>query len=305
VSRDVRDACFETLYVIAKKDRNVVLLTDDMGAFSLDKFKTDLPGQYFNIGIAEQNMISVAAGMALAGKRPFLYGISSFMTSRCFEQLKLDVGAMGLPIVIIGTGSGVAYGSDGPTHHATHDSALLSTIPKLSLYNPVDANSTEAIVDLAYASHLPVFIHLEKGTLPDLHVTDEEYIKGLSTVHEGNKVAVLCTGAIIHTVLSVVDTEVKVVDVYRRYPLNVLGILHTCRRFSSIVTVEEACACGGLGQQVKNILFATKGHKVVVSLSFPDTHIPECGSREYLYRCYDMDAASISKVITKLKKRGC
>ena len=117
--QDIRDAFFDALYDIAREDRQVIFLTADMGARSLERFRKGLPKQYMNVGVAEQNMVSVAAGLALAGKRVFIYAIAPFATQRCYEQIKVDLSGMGLPVTVIGAGPGVAYHSDGPTHHAS------------------------------------------------------------------------------------------------------------------------------------------------------------------------------------------
>ena len=128
-SIDTRDAFFFDLYNIARNDRQVVFLTADMGAYSLARFKKDLPKQYINVGVAEQNMVSVAAGLSLSGKKVFIYSITPFTTFRCFEQIKIDLSGMNLPVVIVGMGTGFTYSGDGPTHHAIHDLAVMRVLP--------------------------------------------------------------------------------------------------------------------------------------------------------------------------------
>ena len=141
---DIRDAFFDELYEIAKEDKEVLFLTADMGALSLEKFKRDLPSQYINVGIAEQNMISVAAGLTLGGKKVFVYAIAPFITQRCYEQIKIDLACMRLSVTIIGAGAGIAYNSDGFTHHATQDIAIMRALPGMIILNPADSVTAAA-----------------------------------------------------------------------------------------------------------------------------------------------------------------
>ncbi len=146
---DIRDAFFDKLYNIAKNDSQVIFMTADMAAFGLVKFKNDLPNQFINVGIAEQNMVSVAAGLALRNKKVFIYTIIPFATERCYEQLSVDACGMNLPITIIGVGPGLTYGSDGPTHHGTQDIAIMRSLPKITILNPFTPNSIGNFIEIA------------------------------------------------------------------------------------------------------------------------------------------------------------
>ena len=295
---DIRDACFETLYSIAKEDRDVILLTDDMGAYTLEKFKSDLPKQYYNVGIAEQNMVSVAAGLALAGKKPFLYGISAFMSSRCYEQLKLDVCVMNLPVTVIGTGPGLSYGGDGPTHHAVQDTAVLSTLPELSIYNPADAVSTAAIVKLAYKSDKPVYIRLEKGVLPTIYDVRYDFSLGFKELKQGRDTLIVSTGAIVHNILEVVTNckedigSFGVLDMFCIKPLNFSRLKAVLSCYSSVVTEEETVNV--LGNKVQEVFAKELPLKC---LHLPDKHIFECGDREYIKSLYGLDGRSIRNYV--------
>lgn len=160
---DIRDSFFDELYGIASKDKNVMFLTADMGAFGLNKFKENLPNQFINMGVAEQNTVSVAAGLALEGKKVFIYSIASFITQRCYEQIKIDLCQMRLPVVIIGSGPGLIYGSDGPTHHATNDIEIMKVLPKMVILTPASSEQAKEAVRLSYQSQTPVYIRLAKG----------------------------------------------------------------------------------------------------------------------------------------------
>jgi len=162
---DPRDAFFEELLAVASKDKDVILLTADMGAWGLSKFKASLPNQFINVGVAEQNMVSVAAGLALGGKKVFIYTIASFATQRCYEQIKIDLCQMKLPVTIIGAGPGLSYGSDGPTHHATNDTAIMQALPDMIITTVQTAKDAEEAVEIAYRSDTPVYVRLARGEL--------------------------------------------------------------------------------------------------------------------------------------------
>ncbi len=146
-----------------------IFLTADHAAFSLERFKKDMPRQFFNVGIAEQNMVSVAAGLALSGKRVFIYSIVNFVTLRCFEQLSVDLGGMKLPVVIVGVGAGFTYSTDGPTHHGTQDVAAMASIPNLARFSIAPTRSTaRRLRGWPMRRNGPTYVRIEKGKLPTL-----------------------------------------------------------------------------------------------------------------------------------------
>ena len=172
---DMRDAFFDKLYDIAAKDKKVIFLTADMGAFSLERFKKNLKPQYFNVGVAEQNMVSVAAGLALSGKNVFIYSIVPFVTQRCYEQIKVDLSLMNLPVTIIGSGPGFSYNSDGPTHHALQDLAIIRALPNMTILSPSDSDMAEAFAMLSYKNKGPTYVRLDKGKYSSLYSKNTNY----------------------------------------------------------------------------------------------------------------------------------
>jgi len=182
---DIRDAFFDEVYTIASQDSRVIFLTADMGSFSLNRFKADLSSQYINVGVAEQNLVSIAAGLALAGKKVFIYTIASFVTQRCYEQIKIDICGMRLPVTIIGSGPGLSYSSDGPTHHAIQDILIMRALPEMTILNPGDSTTAVAAARIAYRSQGPVYVRIDKGKLPLLYENDEDFSAGLSLLKKG------------------------------------------------------------------------------------------------------------------------
>lgn len=174
---DVRDAFFNEITKIALNDNNVVFLTADMGALALENYKANMPSHFINVGIAEQNLISVATGMALAGKRVFAYAIASFIVYRCYDQIRCNIAGMNLPVTLIGAGPGLAYGSDGPSHYATTDVQLMGVFPNMTILTPHNADESMRAAQISYKSKTPVYVRISKGTMPARYgkYTDPNY----------------------------------------------------------------------------------------------------------------------------------
>lgn len=199
---ELRDAFFYTLLEKAKKDKDVILLTADMGAYALKDFAKEVPNQFFNVGIAEQNMVTVAAGLASKGKKVYCYSISSFLVLRAFEQIKVDICSMNSNVTLVGVGAGVEYSYDGSTHHCPNDIGVLRTLPNIKILTPFD----EDTIKIALEESGPTYIRLPKGNVENLPkktiVPDFYEIRG-------GKRYVLTYGMTAHKVLKILD-ELKV-----------------------------------------------------------------------------------------------
>ena len=162
---DIRDAFFEELYIIAQEDKSVVFLTADMGAWGLTKFREDMPDRFFNVGVAEQNLINVSAGLTLAGKNVFAYAIAPFITYRCYEQIKVNLCDNKLPVTIIGAGSGLTYKTDGPTHHCVFDIPIMRVLP-VTILTPHNEDEARQSVRMGYENAMPTYVRLGRGEFP-------------------------------------------------------------------------------------------------------------------------------------------
>lgn len=245
---DMRDAFFTELLSVARNDQRVVLLTADHGAQALVAFEREMPDRFYNVGIAEQNMISVAAGLASQGKRPIAYGISPFVSLRALEQITLDVAAMQLPVTVAGIGSGFAYSTDGLTHHGLQDVASLMTVPEMAILNSSDPASTRAFARQISTSSSPRYVRLEKGTRTSHLRTEENWeSQGWGTIRNGTSgKLVITTGDISHTVANAADevrkregTQPSVVDVHRLAPLVDDGLFNMIAHSSAVLVIEE------------------------------------------------------------------
>lgn len=251
---DMRDAFITALDQRARADRDIVFLCNDYGAPSLDKFRTDMPGQFFNMAISEQNMISAAAGMAMAGKKVFVYSIASFLTLRCLEQVKIDVCCMKLPVTLVGVGTAYAYSADGPTHHATEDLAVMRSLANLAIYSPPDSRAAGLLVDVALRQQGPLYLRFDKGKYPVFY-PDELPACGFAVLRQGDGPCLVATGTMTSRAMEVAAALEQrgvcctVVDVLRVKPLDP-GLATLLSRFARVLTIEEHSVTGGLGSAV-------------------------------------------------------
>ncbi len=302
---DMRDAFFDGLYDIAKADPKVMLLTADMGAYSFKKFKKELPGQFINVGVAEQNMVSISAGLTLGGRKAFIYTIIPFVTLRCYEQVKIDLCCMNLPVTIVGVGPGLTYGSDGPTHHATQDIAVMRALPEMTILNPCDPYMSAAFAGIAYRAAGPSYVRIDKGRVPEIYAGRiNDFSDGLSELRQGSQATIIATGIMVQQALKVAQElkrqslSVGVVDLYRIKPMNekmLLGIIDKSRR---IVTLEENSIIGGIGSLVAELLGDHSRSIPLKRLAIPDGHCFVSGSRECLWAHYGLDKDSLVKQIS-------
>lgn len=307
---DIRDAFFEEVHAIASKDRNVLFLTADMGAFSLNRFKENLSDQYINVGVAEQNLVSIAAGLALGGKKVFIYAIASFITQRCYEQIKIDLCGMGLPVVIIGSGPGISYNSDGHTHHAIHDIAIMRALPEMTIFNPPDPVMAGATARIAYKSHGPIYIRIDKGKLPFLYDNDEDFSDGLALLKKGRDLMIITTGVMVHQAFKVADELTKhsidagIIDLYRIKPINEKLLLDLIEQSDRIVTLEEHSIIGGIGSAISEIL-VDKGKVLPIKrIAIADKKYVGYGDREWMHSFYGLDVNSIIETILNWQQTG-
>ncbi|MBI4394409.1 MAG: 1-deoxy-D-xylulose-5-phosphate synthase [Euryarchaeota archaeon] len=301
---EARDATFEELYKIAVADRDVVVISADMGARKFKEFKRDIPDQFYNVGVSEQNAISVAGGLAVEGKIPFVYGIGNFVTLRCYEQLKVDVACMNLPVTVIGMGAGYVYSIDGPTHHITQDIAVMRCLPGMTIWSPSDYTMAGGIIPLAYRTPGPKYIRLDKGPFTPMYEPDSaEFTQGCGIVRNGTDLTIVATGVMTTQALQVADDleasgiSARVVDVYRLKPVDAPRLASLLDGTARIVTLEEHSIVGGLGSIILETL-SDHGIRVpVLRLALPDQYRFEVGSRDYLRRLDGLDRHGVTRKI--------
>jgi len=300
----MRDAFFDELYSIASQDRRVILLTDDFGAPGLDKFRRDLGDQYINMGIAEQNMVSVAAGLALGGKIVFMYAIAPFVTMRCYEQIKLDLCCMNLPVSSIGVGAGYAYGTAGPTHQATEDIAIMRALPGMTIFSPSDTVMAAALAEVTWRSPGPKYVRLDREKRPLIYGDqDNDFSDGLTSLKRGGDLTIVATGFMVHRALEVADelarysVDVGIIDLYRIKPINEVLLIKTIEQSERIATLEEHSINGGIGSIVAEIL-ADNGKIVPLKrIAIPDRYYFKYGGRGFLHSSCGLDGESVTRTL--------
>ena len=306
---DPRDAVFEELYNIAAQDERVILLTTDTGAFKFKDFKNNLPRQFINVGIAEQNAMSVAAGLTTTGKKVFVFGISSFVTLRCYEQIKVDICCMNLPVTILGMGTGYGYSYDGPTHHITQDISIIRALPGITIWSPSDCTMTAVAVHLAYQNNGPSYIRIDKGPLKEIYDPENpDFSDGLSTPLAGKDLMIVATGPMVTQAFKVSDeltikgVEAGIIDFYRLKPANETLFVESVKDAKRVVTLEEHTICGGFGDMVCAIMAENNIFVPVKRIGIPDNYHLELGTREWVRALDGLDVAGITNTILEWHK---
>lgn len=302
----MRDAFFEELYDIARQDKRVILLSADFGAPSLDKFRNDLSRQYINVGVSEQNMVSIAAGLALSNKLIYIYAIIPFVTLRCYEQLKIDICEMNLNVTILGVGCGFAYDSAGPTHHAIEDIAVMRVLPNLMVLSPSDSIMANRLARITYDVPGPKYIRLDRGKTPLFYDDrNDDFQTGLTVIKESKDLYVISTGIMLQMALEVADELTKypiecgIIDLYRLKPLNSSLLLDIIKESRRIITLEEHLINGGIGSMVVEVLSDAGIYKPLKRIAIYDEHCFNYGDRKSLRACCGLDVVSIVNTVLK------
>ena len=302
----MRDTFVRTLIEEAKKDPRIVLITGDLGFGVLKPYWEQLPNQFINAGIAEQNMTSVAAGMALEGKIVFTYSIGNFPTLRCLEQIRNDCTYHDANVKIVCVGGGFVYGSLGMSHHATEDIAVMRSLPGMAVICPGDlveaAEATKAIVNYPGTCYL----RLGRGGEKRIHEQLNDFQIGKAIkIHDGSKVAIFSTGAIFEEIkeaeelLSSHDIYPAVYTFPTVKPIDKAVIEECAAKFDLIVTVEEHNLSGGFGSAVAEVM-APISHKArLVMVGLEDLYSVKVGSQKYLRAAYGIDAKGIAERVLK------
>jgi transketolase len=298
---DLRDAAFDSLYDIVKQDENAVFLTADQGSFSLNKLQKDFPSQYYNVGISEQTMINVASGLTLEGKKVFVHAITPFLIERCYEQIKLNLSCMKLPICLMSIGGGVVYNGDGPSHHSINDIAIIRSLPNIAIFSPSDYTSLEWSVRQAGLNNFPSYIRLDKGSYPDIHCNEDlNNGAGFSMIrYYGNDVLFVCTGTIIHDVIELSDEMRKsgpltgVLDLYDLKDYNVSELSNILSQFCLIVSVEEHSVIGGIGSIVEEVMAKKCFGSILIKMGIQDCFCRYSGDRNWMRHFFGIDKESI------------
>ncbi|XVV10122.1 transketolase family protein [Actinoplanes sp. CA-131856] len=305
---DCRVAFAEELVALARTDERIVAVCNDsVGSSNLSAFAAEFPDRLINVGIAEQDMVGVGAGLALLGYVPFVCGASPFLTGRALEQIKADVAYSQSPVVLCGMSPGMAYGELGPTHHSIEDLSWLRAIAGLGIVVPADLAETSAAVRWAATAATPVFLRVGRFKVPS--VTEQHPFRfGHATVlRDGTDVTVIATGTMVSRALQAAEEaaahgiSVRVVNMSTIAPLDEDAVRQAARETRGIVTVEEATTTGGLGAAVASIVVSEPAPVPMRILGVHREFAPT-GSTAFLLEHFGLTAGDIRQAAAELAR---
>jgi len=302
----MRNAFADELTKLGNEDARVVMLSGDIGNRLFDKFKDKHPSRFFNCGVAEANMMGVAAGMAMNGLRPVAYTITPFVTTRCLEQIRTDVCYHEAPVTIVAVGAGLAYSGLGPTHHACEDISFLRSIPNMVVICPGDAFEVRAALRASMQQDRPVYIRMGKKGEPVVHsgpIADFKIGKAIS-IAEGSDVCLLSTGNMLPEAIEAAHKlkeggiSAKVMSFHTVKPLDEACLKEAFGRFKLVATIEEHSLIGGFGAAVSEWLADTQTPaQKFLRFGTPDAFFKKSGEQEYARETLGLTGHQIAKKI--------
>lgn len=302
----MRGAFATALIQAAQAEPRLVLLTGDHGYALFDEFRRVCPGQFLNAGVAEQNMVGVAAGLAKGGLRPVVYGLSAFVPVRVLEQIKLDLCYESLPVTLIGDGAGVVYSTLGTSHQSTEDVAALRSLPNIAIYSPADACEMKACMKAALAASGPSYVRMGKADLGSVHEPDASLdVTALQSVRWGHgTLAWLTTGPMVRTALEAAThwPGSSVWSVPCLKPLPEAAVAEVCRRHTAVIVLEEHSVYGGLGSAVCEVA-GSLAPTWVCRIGIRDRFSEHCGSYAYLMREHELDVPAVIRQVQHFLQR--
>jgi len=297
-----RQAICEVLMEQAKEDRNIVVLcSDSRGSASLAPFAKEFPEQFIELGIAEQNLVSVGAGLAKCGKKVFAASPASFVSTRSYEQAKVDCAYSNTNVTLIGISGGVSYGALGMSHHSAQDIAAMAAIPNMRVYLPSDRFQTACLIRALLQDEKPAYIRVGRNPVEDIY-TEENCpftMDKATVVAKGDDVLIVACGEMVRPaadaagLLKEQGIHAEVMDMYCVKPLDKEGLLEAVGKVKAVVTVEEHAPFGGLGSMVSQAIAASCPKKVV-NLALPDAPVITGTSKE-VFDYYGLNAEGIAK----------
>lgn len=296
---DCRDAFEDTLRELASQDQRIVaVVNDSVGSSKLTQFGKDYPKRLVNVGIAEQNMVGVAAGLANGGLIPFVCGAAPFLTGRALEQIKADLAYSNTNVKLCGMSSGMAYGELGPTHHSIEDIAWVRAIANLTVIVPADPVETAQAVQVAARTSGPMFLRISRLPVPIVHDGEYRFTPGKAALlREGSDITLIATGLLVSRALEAADMlaargiRARVLNMSTIRPLDRAAIVAAATETSGIVTAEEHTVFGGLGSAVAEVVVTTNPVPMRI-LGIPGVFAPT-GSASWLLQYFRLTAQGI------------
>jgi transketolase len=304
----MRNAFLDTLYELALEDERIVFVTGDLGFRVVEKFMENIPKQFLNAGVAEQNMTGIAAGMALSGKISFTYSIANFPTLRCLEQIRNDICYHDANVKIVSVGGGFAYGALSVTHHAMEDLGIMRCLPNLIVIAPGDPVETRAATRAIVAYKGPVYLRLGKAGEPAVHSNDIDFQIGKAIrFRDGSDVTLISTGGMLWTAnqvaekLAAAGIEARVISMHTLKPLDAEAVLAAARDTGAVLTLEEHSIVGGLGSAVAELFAEQFDLKVPFKrLGVPNAFSPHIGAQDYMLAQHGLSPDAVAQSVRNL-----
>ena len=299
----MRNAFADEATKLADKNDNLVILSGDIGNRLFDAFKVNHQDKFFNCGIAEGNMMGVAAGMALSGLRPIVYTITPFTTTRCYEQIRIDACYHNVPVIIVGTGSGLSYAELGPTHHSLEDFAILRVLPNITILSPADEIELRNCLREALTLQGPTYIRIGKKGEEIISKGENFKIGKSITVKSGTDICLIGTGTLMPTVLKSAENlsskgfSVRVEKFHTIKPIDTKSLQNILLNFPLVAVIEEHSHIGGLFGTISEHLAQQNIKCKLVSFSVKDEFMHETGTQDYARNKYGLTVKNITKQI--------
>ena len=297
-----RQVICDTLLAAAKEDKNIIVAcSDSRGSGSMTAFFEQYPAQSVEVGIAEQDLVSISAGLAACGKKVFAVSPACFLSTRSYEQAKVDVAYAETNVTLVGISGGISYGALGMTHHSLQDIAAMAALPGMRVYLPSDRFQTKAVVEELLQDEKPAYIRVSRSASEDLYSEDTDFSGGAKVLKEGKDVLFVACGELVAPCLHAAELlegesiSAGVVDAYRVKPLNEQAILKAAEGVRLVAAAEEHSPYGGLFSMTAQ-LFSSKCPKKVIGLTLPDGHIVT-GTQAEAFQYYGLTAEGIARRI--------
>ena len=302
-----RKAFTQTLLEQAKKDKSIMVVTTDArGSVTLNDFAAELPEQFIELGIAEQNAIGVGAGLTTTGFKPFVCGPACFLSSRSVEQIKLDVAYSHNNVKIIGVSGGVSYGALGSSHHSLHDIAVMRAFPDLSVILPCDIHQTRKMTEALCNHPGPVYVRMGRTAVPNVYNNGNIpfQIGQANILNDGSDITLIGTGETVNIIIDAGkllkkdNIHARVIDMHTIKPMDEKAVLNAAKQTGTIISVEEHSVLGGLGSAISEILI--QNHPVPLKImGIPDEYAVHGKSNE-IFEYYGLTSDNIAKEAKKL-----
>jgi transketolase len=307
----MRNAFLDELFELAKGDARIVFVTGDLGFSVVERYMEELPDQFVNAGVAEQNMTGLAAGMALCGRIVFTYSIANFPTLRCLEQIRNDVCYHDANVKVVSVGGGFAYGSLGMTHHATEDLGVMRMLPNMVVVAPGDPIETRAATKAIAAYPGPCYLRLGKSGEPVVHEQEISFALGRAIiVRDGSDVTLISTGGMLHGAMGAAESlavdgvDVRVISMHTLEPLDKEAVFAAARETQAIITLEEHSIVGGLGSAVAELLAESSERVPFRRMGVPHRFSPRVGSQEFMLGENGLDLEGVRATVADILGRN-